>query len=61
MEMCKITHNNYDRISDKVMWLGAGLTLNFIVDLFYIRKSVNGEYIKNNFHKEVINPPTASG
>lgn len=54
MEMCKITHNNYDRISDKVMWLGAGLTLNFVVDLFYIRKSVNGEYIKNNFHKEVI-------
>lgn len=61
--MCNIIHNDYDRISDKVMWLGFGTILNFNVDLFYYRKDPNNskEKIKDNFHKEImyqVNPDT---
>lgn len=53
-EMCLI-HNNYDRIVDKVMWLGFGAVLNFNIDLYYTRKDANtGERIKENFHKEIL-------
>lgn len=54
-EMCSLTHNNYDRITDKVMWLGFGVTLNFNVDLYFQRKNnVGTEKIKENFHREII-------
>lgn len=54
-EMCKIAYNDYDRITDKVMWLTNGVTLNFTVDLFYLRASQNSENkIKENFHKEYL-------
>jgi hypothetical protein len=54
-EMCKLIYNDYDRIVDKVMWLGFGTVLNFNVDLFYIRKDIKtGEKIKENFHKEIM-------
>ena len=54
-EMCNLVHNDYDRIADKVMWLGFGATLNFNVDLFYYRKDINGkDKYKENFHKEYI-------
>lgn len=54
-DMCTLIHNDYDRITDKVMWLGFGAVLNFNVDLFYqrINKS-NNEKIKENFHKEIM-------
>ena len=53
--MCNIIHNDYDRISDKVMWLGFGATLNFNVDLFFKRKdNVSKENIKENFHREFL-------
>lgn len=54
MEMCKLVHNDYDRIVDKVMWLGAGATLNFNIDLYYTRKTISGQRNKENFHREVI-------
>ena len=38
-DMCYLVHNDYDRISDKVMWLAFGVTLNFNVDLFFQRKN----------------------
>ena len=54
-EMCNLIHNDYDRISDKVMWLGFGAVLNFNVDLFFQRKDgVSTEKIKENFHREFI-------
>lgn len=53
-EMCKLIHNDYDRITDKVMWLGFGVTLNFNVDLFYYKKDRNMEKIKENFHREYL-------
>lgn len=54
-EMCTLVHNDYDRISDKVMWLGFGATLNFNIDLFYLRKDLNSnDKIKENFHREII-------
>ena len=53
--MCNLIHNDYDRISDKVMRLGFGATLNFNVDLFFKRKDNNSkESIKENFHREFI-------
>lgn len=54
-DMCNLVHNDYDRISDKVMWLGFGASLNFNVDLFYQRKDGNSkEKIKENFHRECL-------
>ena len=54
-DMCKLVHNDYDRISDKVMWLGFGATLNFNVDLYFIRKDgINKDKVKENFHKEYL-------
>ena len=49
-EMCKITHNDYYRICDRVMILSKEVTLDFIVDLFFINdyKTKN----KINFHSE---------
>lgn len=53
--MCDLVHNDYDRITDKVMWLGFGSTLNFNVDLFYQRKdNKTMEKNKENFHREII-------
>lgn len=58
MEMCNIVHNDYDRISDTVMWLGSGATLKFNVDLYYNRKDVKNNIChKENFHKEYIYSP----
>ena len=55
VEMCTLVHNDYDRISDKVMWLGFGVTLNFNIDLFFQRKNNNtNEKIKENFHREYL-------
>lgn len=53
--MCNLIHNDYDRISDKVMWLGFGAVLNFNVDLFFQRKD-NRTMMKNkeNFHREFM-------
>ena len=62
-EMCTLIHNDYDRITDKVMWLGFGATLNFNVDLYYQRKNNINEKIKENYHKEILyklNPDDAS-
>lgn len=54
-EMCTLIHNDYDRISDKVMWLGFGATLNFNIDLFFMkRNNLTGEKNKENFHREYI-------
>ena len=54
-EMCSLIHNDYDRISDKVMWLGFGATLNFNIDLYYMKKDLNtNEKIKENFHREYL-------
>lgn len=54
-DMCTLIHNDYDRISDKVIWLGFGVTLNFNVDLFFQRKDIKSmEKIKENFHREYI-------
>lgn len=54
-DMCNLIHNDYDRISDKVMWLGFGATLNFNVDLFFQRKDINStNKIKENFHREYL-------
>lgn len=54
-DMCNLVHNDYDRISDKVMWLGFGAVLNFNVDLFFQRKGQNQtEKIKENFHREYL-------
>ena len=54
-EMCNLIHNDYDRISDKVMWLGFGATLNFNIDLFFQRKDTNSnDKIKENFHREIM-------
>ena len=54
-EMCTLIHNDYERISDKVMWLGFGAALNFNVDLFFQRKNPTGtEKIKENFHREIL-------
>jgi hypothetical protein len=51
MDICKIVHNDYDRISDRVMWLSTEWMLKFTVDLN--RKSThNGRTTINNFHKE---------
>lgn len=62
VEMCKITHNNYDRITDKVMWLGFGATLNFNVDLYYMRsEKFSKDKIKENFHREVMYKPNPDG
>ena len=53
--MCDIIHNDYDRITDKVMWLGFGATLNFNVDLFFQRKDNKSiDKIKENFHREYL-------
>jgi hypothetical protein len=53
--MCNLIHNDYDRITDKVMWLGFGATLNFNVDLFFQRKDIkSNDKIKENFHREYI-------
>lgn len=53
--MCSLIHNDYDRISDKVMWLGFSAVLNFNVDLFFQKKD-NRTMMKNkeNFHREFI-------
>ena len=54
-EMCNLVHNDYDRISDKVMWLGFSTTLNFNVDLYFQRKAgMSNEKIKENFHREYM-------
>lgn len=54
-EMCTLIHNDYDRISDKVMWLGFGAVLNFNVDLYFQRKDAKtSEKIKENFHRECL-------
>lgn len=54
-EMCSLIHNDYDRISDKVMWLGFGATLNFNVDLFFQRKNPRTmEKTRENFHMEYL-------
>lgn len=54
-DMCTLIHNDYSRISDKVMWLGSGAVLNFNVDLFFQRKDIkSGNYIKENFHREYM-------
>lgn len=54
-DMCTLIHNDYDRISDKVMWLGFNTVLNFNVDLFFLRKDINSiEKIKENFHREIL-------
>lgn len=54
-EMCNLVHNDYDRISDKVMWLSLGATLNFSVDLYYQRKdNISNSKIKENFHREYL-------
>ena len=54
-EMCTLVYNDYDRISDKVMWLGLNTTLNFNVDLFYQRKDgYTNDRVKENFHREFI-------
>ena len=51
MDICKIVHDDYDRISDRVMWLSADWILKFTVDLN--RKSTyNGRTTVTNFHKE---------
>ena len=53
--MCNLIHNDYDRITDKVMWLGFPVTLNFNVDLFFQRKDTKSmEKIKENFHREYL-------
>lgn len=53
-EMC-LTHDNYDKISDRVMWLGNGASLFFTVELFYNRKDFyTGSKIRENYHKEVL-------
>jgi len=55
VEMCTLVHNDYDRISDKVMWLGFGATLNFNIDLYFQRKNNNtNDRIKENFHREYL-------
>lgn len=54
-DMCRLIHNDYERISDKVMWLGFGATLNFNVDLFFQRKDNRSmDKIRENFHREYI-------
>lgn len=54
-DMCNLIHNDYDRITDKVMWLSLGATLNFNVDLFFQRKgNIPSEKIKENFHRECL-------
>ena len=51
-EMCTLVYNDYDRISDKVMWLGLNTVLNFNVDLYYQRKDgYTNDKVKENFHK----------
>ena len=56
--MCNIVHNDYDRISDTVMWLGVGASLKFNVDLYYNRKDPRSNtYSKENFHKEYAYSP----
>jgi len=52
-EMC-LVHNDYDRISDIVMWLGNGVSLKFNVDLFYVRKINKNSTAKENYHKEYL-------
>jgi hypothetical protein len=53
--MCNLIHNDYDRISDKVMRLGFGATLNFNVDLFFQRKDIKStDKVKENFHREFL-------
>lgn len=53
--MCNLIHNDYDRISDKVMWLGFGVTLNFNIDLFFQKKDIRtGTKNKENFHREYM-------
>lgn len=54
-EMCNLVHNDYDRITDKVMWLGFSSTLNFNIDLYYFKKDIkSNEKIKENFHREIM-------
>ena len=54
-DMCNLIHNDYDRISDKVMWLGFGALLNFNVDLYFQRKDAkSSDKIKENFHREYL-------
>lgn len=53
-EMC-LTHNNYDKISDRVMWLGNGAALFFNIELYYNRKDYyTGNKIRENYHKEIL-------
>lgn len=54
-DMCTLIHNDYDRITDKVMWLGFNTALNFNVDLFFQRKDNRTmEKTKENFHREYL-------
>jgi hypothetical protein len=52
-EMCNIKYEDYDKITDKVMWLGTGTALYFTTELYYLKKTKDGEFDKYNFHKEI--------
>lgn len=51
MDICKIVHNDYDRISDRIMWLSNDFILKFTVDLNR-KNTFNGRTTIINFHKE---------
>lgn len=53
-EMCNLIHNDYDKITDKVMWLGFGVVLNFNIDLFFMKNNGTHEKTKENFHREYM-------
>ena len=53
-EMCRIVHNDYNRISDKVMWLSPEYLLKFNVDLYINRQARSqNDKSRSNFHKEI--------
>ena len=52
MDMVRIVHNDYDKISDRVLWFNQDWALHFNVDLNKAYTTKSGSKAISNFHKE---------
>ena len=49
IEMAKIVHNDYEKISDDLLWFSNNWILKFVVNL----NKYNEKFGRQNFHKEI--------
>ena len=50
IDMCKIIHNNYEKITDDVFWLSSKWVIRFNVKL----NKYSDKYGRTNYHREVM-------